>query len=290
MCKKGCQPSQVSHNTLWPRYKRTFTIKIKALQCYLELVKYLLPTDTSILTSSLSHGDLHAENIFVRPDKPSEVLGIIDWQSTQLLPLFDQARQPYFLDYSGPQVTELGPPELPNNFDQLDPTERRKAESLYLNMSLLALYRTLTHKTNKTFYRAMEFRETTSFDMLLLAQNLFIDGEALYLSRVVELEKEWPSLPEIQGRGNPAFPFHSPPPQELAAISEDVSGAIRGMEYMEDLRTALGDLWPEKGIVRHDQYDDVKMALRDAKRQTLDMLARTDDKRKAWETLWPFDN
>jgi hypothetical protein len=48
---------------------------------------------------------------------------------------------------------------------------------------------------------------------------------------------------------------------------KDAADAIRGMKYMEDLKTSVGDLWPEKGLVRRDQYYDMKLALRGAKKK-----------------------
>ncbi|KAL2865292.1 aminoglycoside phosphotransferase family protein [Aspergillus lucknowensis] len=171
-------------------YCRSRSKKIAALESYLRLVKYFLPTDPSIMTAFLWHPDLHAENIFVHPERPAEVLGIIDWQSSELLPLFDHARQPYFLDYDGPPSTGIDPPAFPEGFDKLDPAKKAEAQDLYLKMSLSALYRRFTYSNNITLFNAMEFRQTTSFEMLLLAQNLLIDGEALYRLRCLDLEKE----------------------------------------------------------------------------------------------------
>lgn len=238
--------------------------KIDALENYLRLVKFLLPLDKSISSAFLWHPDLHTENIFVHPQRPWEVLGIIDWQSSELLPLFDHSRQPYFLDHDGPSLTGLDPPAFPENFDQLDSTEQGKAQSLYLQMSLSALYRRFTHANNKRLFSAMEFRQTTSFEIMLLAQNLLIDGEALYQSRMLDLEKEWSSLPGVQALDNPPFPLQFSI-DKINSIEEDVSGTIRGMELMQSLKNSLGELWPEKGIVRPDQYDQVKRLLQHAK-------------------------
>ena len=196
-------------------------------------------TDPSITTSNIWHGDLHAENIFVNPDRPFEVAGIIDWQAIDLVPLFDHERQPYFLDYDGPRLKGLERPELPENFEELDLAERDQAKSLYLKMSLSALYRTLTHEQNNRLYRAMEFHFSSD---------------------------------------------------EIAAVTEDVNGAIRGIEHMQHVKGTVGDLWPEKGIVRHDQYDDAKEALRLAKQRTIDQFACNEQERAVWAAAWPFDD
>lgn len=42
------------------------------IDCYLALVKHLLPTDSSIKSSCLWHGDLHIENISVAPENSTD--------------------------------------------------------------------------------------------------------------------------------------------------------------------------------------------------------------------------
>ena len=71
--------------------------------------------DEFIPSACLWHPDFHADNIFVHPERPSEVLGIIDRQSCQVLPLFEHASQPYFLDYDGSSWTGLEPPVFPED-------------------------------------------------------------------------------------------------------------------------------------------------------------------------------
>ncbi|KAL4746589.1 hypothetical protein BDW72DRAFT_207203 [Aspergillus terricola var. indicus] len=270
-------------------YCRSRSKKIAALRNYLRLVKYLLPTDLSITSAFLWHPDLHAENIFVHPERPAEVLGIIDWQSTELLPLFDHARLPYFLDYDGPPPTGIDPPAFPDDFGKLDTAKKAEAQDLYLKMPLSALYRRFTYSNNIALFKAMEFQQTTSFEMLLLAQNLLIDGEALYQSRCLDLEKEWTALPGVQASGNPPFPLQFSA-DEIALINEDASGAIKGMELMRSLRQSLGQMWPDKGVVRPGQYDEVERLLDQAKVELIDQLAHSETEKVAWEEAWPFDS
>ncbi|KKZ65762.1 hypothetical protein EMCG_08437 [[Emmonsia] crescens] len=88
-------------------YRPSKAKKLEAARGHLKFVKYLLPEDQSIQTSHIWHNDLHVENIFVNPDDPSEILGFIDWQSTELAPLYDHTVEPYVLDYDGPRVEGL---------------------------------------------------------------------------------------------------------------------------------------------------------------------------------------
>lgn len=57
---------------------------------------------------------LHEENIF------GEVVGITDWQSSRLAPLFEHAGQSCFLDYEGPSLIGIERPRFPENVAQLD--------------------------------------------------------------------------------------------------------------------------------------------------------------------------
>jgi hypothetical protein len=58
------------------------------------------------------------QNFFVNPENPTQILGIIDWQSVSASPLFMQVTRSAFLDFDGPIPKELGkvspPPELRN--------------------------------------------------------------------------------------------------------------------------------------------------------------------------------
>lgn len=293
-CVKNLAHLPKSPLTLWGpgAYIPTRERKVAALENYLKLVKFVLPTDNSMLRSHLWHCDLHSENVYVNPDNPCEVVGLIDWQSTDILPLFDQARQPYFLDYVGPRLSGLERAVLPDNYAELSPEEQQQAMTLYLQMSLAALYRRLIHDRHNSLYRAMEFRETISFELLVLAQNLLVDGEAQYQALVAEFQStdRWAELPGVRAHGSPSFPCHFSP-DELTAVSKDAAAAIRGMNYMDQIKqTVGGDLWPERGVVRPDQYEDSKAALKAAKLQLFDQLELDEQQRAEWDLAWPFDD
>ena len=269
-------------------YQPTREKKLKALECYLAIVKYLLPTDESITSSCLWHSDLHVENIFVDATSPTHIVGIIDWQSTELAPLFHHARQPYLLDYDGPPIRGLERPRLPEHMAQLDPANQKKAKELFLNMSLSALYGTLVHKQNPRLYRAMEFQETPSFELLLLARNLLIDGEATYLAHIIDLEKTWAEPPGARARGCVPYPFQCSDKEKIEAEA-DVNGALRGMQAMRGVRDALGELFPARGIVRTERYEEARDALEQMKEQVLATFARDAREKSLWSEEWPFD-
>ena len=265
--------------------------KLKALQSYLTIAKYLLPVDRSVASSYLWHPDLHQENIFVKAENPSEVVAIIDWQSTELAPLFNQFRQPYFLDHGGPATQGFERPELPGNYDQLDDASQKKAMSLYLSQMLSSMYRILLHNEVPLLYRTWEYQQTASFDLLLIAQRLFIDGEAQYLASIIKLESAWSDLPGVLAQGSaPPYPL-SFSSAERAEIEADAKGAAEGMNLMRSVRDSVGeDLFPERGVVRVDQYQEAKNALQQMKQQVLEVYAHDEHERKLWEENWPFDD
>ena len=114
-CVKGMLRLPKSPITLrWPgTYIMCREQKLKALNSYLTVVKYLSPIDRPVTTSCLWHPDLHQENIFVNPEHSSDVVAI-SIGSRLREPLFNQVRQPYFLDYEGPPTQGLERPTLPS--------------------------------------------------------------------------------------------------------------------------------------------------------------------------------
>lgn len=139
-------------------YQPTKEKKLRALHCYLELIDRLLPEDRAVSSAHLWHGDLHVANIFVNPSRPTEVVGLIDWQSTEISPLYFHARQPHLMDYDGPPVLGLERPQSPKDLEKLEAGARKHAETLYLQQSLCSLYNTLTYHLNPKLYAAMEFQ------------------------------------------------------------------------------------------------------------------------------------
>jgi hypothetical protein len=136
-------------------YQPTRAKKLRALHYYLDILSQILPKDKRVSSAHLWHNDLHLVNIFVDPSEPTKVVGLIDWQSTELSPLYFHARQPHFIDYEGPPINGLERPQPRKGLDKLKLSARREAEALYLHQSLCLLYMTLTHHQNPRLYAAL---------------------------------------------------------------------------------------------------------------------------------------
>ncbi|KAG6188753.1 hypothetical protein E4U36_006301 [Claviceps purpurea] len=211
-------------------YQPTRKKKVTALECYLKLLKYLLPVDRSLGSSHLWHDDLHMRNIFVDQGNPPRIVGLIDWQSIELSPLYFQARQPHFIDYQGPRLHGLERPDLPPDFDDLQDDEKKAADSLYLDQMLCSMYRHIVYTNMPKVFDCLEFQRSMPFTLLLFARKILVEGEPTYMAAACELEKQWEKLPGAQGI---AFPLTFTP-TERRAIEADLQSAILGMKAMKN--------------------------------------------------------
>lgn len=240
----------------------------------MKLFTYLLPIDSRLRSSHIWHGDLHAGNIFVDPANPTKVVGLIDWQSIELAPLYFQARQPHFIDHQGPATYGLERPVMPLDFAQLNHNEKRNAQNLFLQQSLCALYRTIVHKQSPNIFECFVFQESMAFTLLLLARNILVDGEATYMAQVCELEDIWKTLPGTQGF---EFPL-SFSEAESRDIAMDMESARLGMVAMQRMRNSLGDLFPENGYVESSRHEEAVAALSRTRDRVLAEIAKSVNK------------
>jgi hypothetical protein len=130
---------------------------------------------------------------------------------------------------------------------------------------------------------------TATSNLISLGRRLYSLGEAHLMALLLDLEKEWASLSGVQARGNMPFPLSFAETQ-AAGIKEDMQLADKGIEMMQYMVKEFGDLWPEKGLVPHDQYDRVKSELRDAMERLVEYLQLSESERKEFSNLWPFDS
>lgn len=258
---------------------------MRALHCYLDILSQILPKDERISSAHLWHDDLHLGNIFVDPSEPTKVVGLVDWQSTELSPLYFHARQSHFIDYEGPPNNGLEPPQLRKDLGRLMISARRETEVLYLHQSLCSLYMSLTHHQNPRLYAALQFQDTKQYLLLLLARKILIDGEVSYLSKLAELESTWSDVSVDRLSACP-FAFSD---KDRDGIEADMEGFARGMEAMCLIRDSLGELFPEQGIIRPDQYDEALDALKQMREQVISTFAFDSREKEIWMKKWPFE-
>ncbi|KAG6123992.1 hypothetical protein E4U12_000338 [Claviceps purpurea] len=259
-------------------YQPTREKKVAALESYLKLLKYALPADRSLGSSHLWHDALHAGNIFVDPDNTSRIVGIIDWQSTDLSPLYFRSHQPPFMEHAGPQLHGLERPVWPPGYDNLKADAMRAADALFWDQTLCSLYRTLIYHRIPKIFKCFDLQKSTSSSLLHTAVRLSIDGEALHMAVACELEQEWETLPGTQG-----IPFPLPlTATDRENIDEDAMSAAVGIQAMQRIKRRLGRDFPLNGFVLHHKHKRVIDELSEA---TKEVLAEVEEIRRNLDRL-----
>ncbi|KAJ5971652.1 uncharacterized protein N7479_001570 [Penicillium vulpinum] len=253
--------------------------KVAALACYQKIVDALISKDTSVTNPYLCHNDLHYhdDNIFVDSDNPERITVIIDWQSCHISPLFNYNPDSALLDWDGlePETLDLAPrPTLSG----LPSEEISAAMRDYIVQNMFIGWRKLMHAKNPDLYRAIEFRKTSAYGLILLAHRMFEYGEAHFLSLLVD--------PGITG--DIPFPFEFSE-MDIERIKLDSDDAVAGTELLFEIKETMGDLWPDKGFIEHERYDECKAALDEIKAQILEQLAETDEEKAEYQRYWPFE-
>lgn len=252
-----------------PLYQPTLAKKLAAIEYYLQILASLLPDDPSLTRGYLGHDNLHHENIFVNAENPTEVLGMIDWQSIQITPPFDHCLDPSFIDYNGPDVGDnLEPLKMPENVRSLHGEEKAAAINQYLDRSVMVAWRRLVQGKNESQYRAIRFQRLIRGDLLHLSRRIFEPGEAHFGALLLDLRDEWTT----ECGSSPEFPLKFSE-QQVAEIEADTKRADLGIEVMRSVEQRLGELWPEKGVVEHERYDEAKAALRKMKAEIIDQYS-----------------
>lgn len=142
------------------------------------------------------------------------------------------------------------------------------------------------HAKNPDLHRVIEFRKTPAYGLIFLAHRMFEYGETHFQSLLVDLKDSWADLPAVAS--DVPFPFEFSK-ADIERIKMDSDGAIAGTDLVAEVKKALGDLWPDKGFIEHERYNDCKAALDKVQAQILEQLAETDEEKAEYRRYWPFD-
>lgn len=157
----------------------------------MKVYKYILPRIEPTHHPVLWHPDLHTNNIFVDPEDPAKITGIIDWQCAHLAPMFLQVRHPALLDFDGPLPESFKLPKLPHNCDQLTPQEQQDAQKLRSAQKLYCLYEIELLRQCREAGNALRGRDTVLTRIHGLVGSLFTDGEPIVLGYLMEVVDRW---------------------------------------------------------------------------------------------------
>lgn len=262
--------------------------KLSVLNDYLKVASCLLPTDSSVLSACLWHNDLHSDNIFVNPEKPTEITCLIDWQSAHIEPLLMQVGHPSFLDFEGPKPEGLEAPSLPPDFDGMNETQQRRAKSLLSEQSLYKAYEILSLQMNEKAYHALCHQKGLGCQIITFAGNLLQDGESLVKGQLMQAQREWQKLPRVRAGACPTCPLHFTHHDFVAQQVEEAKW-MEGLKLMTQILESLGTVdrgW--YGWVKAEHFALFKGRLNDVREEFLDDLSESEEDRQKWLSAWPF--
>lgn len=268
------------------QYQPSAGKKLAVLNDYLKVAPYLLPKNKGIHRSVLWHSDLHTDNIFVDPNDPVKIVGIIDWQSVHLSPLFLQARTPALLHFDGPLPDSLEI-NLPENFDSLGPEEQEQAKKVRSMQTLYKLYEVASFKTNPDAYQAILTSKTLGAQVTGMIGSLFSDGEPYVQGLLMAVQDKWEEL--LQGTeyvGSPCPLNYSSATREMQQV--EMRKWERSIELMDRFLQDIGAYAGWDGWVSHADYETMKSRLLGARGRFLDSHSKTAEERELWERVFPF--
>jgi hypothetical protein len=105
------------------------------------------------------------------------------------------------------------------------------------------------------------------------------------MSLLLDLKNDWTSIHSA----STAFPLDFTK-AKIAEIEEDVRKSEEGIRLMQVIERGFGDLWPEKGLVRNDQYERAKGKLYDAKVNIMGYLNLSEEEAREFNKYRPFDD
>ncbi|OAT11688.1 hypothetical protein BDBG_17551 [Blastomyces gilchristii SLH14081] len=257
-----------------PLYQPTTQKKFAALGYYFQILEPLLCENSLPTDGHLWHNDLHHENIFVDPEDP----------------LFDHCVDPCFLNYNGPDVGDnLGRPAMPESIKSLQGEEKTAALNEFLNKALMIAWRSLVRSKNPEQYRMTRLQQSPSANLLHLSRRIFELGEAHFCALLLDLQHEWRENSQSNSNAR-RFPLTFTEP-ETNEIEADMRRADLGIKLMKDIERDLGNLCPEKGVMEHENYEQVKALLKERKEELIAQYCTLP----GWDTAvfeqpWPFDD
>ncbi|KAJ8508378.1 hypothetical protein ONZ45_g9344 [Pleurotus djamor] len=160
---------------------------IKNLQRYIRMVPPLIPNDRSLQEFCTRHPDLQPSNIMVSTSPESgqlEIVSLLDWQHTPILPRFLLAGIPERLqNYDDPVSQNLIPPSFPLNADKMEESELMEAVGLHHARLVHFHYAKATEELNKIHHDAL------SDSVSMFTRRLFFQAGAPWEAETHELKE-----------------------------------------------------------------------------------------------------
>ena len=245
---------------------------ISLLRRYLQIAPHLSPAP---FRTSLSHPDLHLDNIFVDPDT-KKITCIIDWQSASV-------SEP-FLQHSIPRMLIPINPYSPG--EQLESASKKpKArEDSNETLDLLSHYQNLSRRKNEQRWAAINLHNRSLLTELLSSicgawsrNDIFSFRHAL-----VHVVARWK---EVAAATTPC-PIHFTE-HELKLHDDELELAEGLGEVLHQLQN--DNLIPLGGMVLRENYEQAMHINNNVREMFVDM-AESESQRILYSRIWPYQD
>lgn len=246
---------------------------ISLLRQYLTLTPYFLPESTKTdQVKTLSHPDLHLDNIFVNPDT-KRITHIIDWQSAAISDVFLQHRLPRMFE-----------PLKPTEAGKTAPENQQTINDKICNANFMTqYYERLVKERNP---RRSAILDEDHLPIRTKPVSLVTgswEREDLFSFRhsLINIAAHWSSLAGVIG---------TPCPFDLSA--EEYARHESEMELLEGLSAIIHQLHdqnliPLGGMVKREYFEGVQKVNARCKQWLID-LGDSDRQRELHAKVWPY--
>ncbi|GFN14055.1 uncharacterized protein AtWU_03855 [Aspergillus tubingensis] len=228
--------------------------------------------------SAVWHTDLHLGNIFVCPDDPTTIEGIIDWQSAEAAPLIIQARFPEFLRPPKGYRSGTNVPKLPDNFDELGPDEKESAKAEHTLAIQSKYYEISCRAHNKPVFNAIALDQCLwePFTRCQLPSN----GSLVPLrNSLIRIAENW----ELLGlSGSSPFQFNE---EELKRHDEQVQFYEDSLSLWDLIKEQLGT--DNSGWIHSEDWESVNEMNKYLYNMFIDTMSEEISAEEAAKR-WPF--
>ena len=256
---------------------------IENLERYLLITPSLVPKNSAFRDFRIYHPDLQPSNIIVSTPSDSnqlEIVGLLDWQHTSILPLYLFASIPGCLqNYDDPVSQALIPPSLPTNMNELDQHEQSCAMGVYHARLVHFLYVKNTEKYNKLYHDAMSDLVSMFMIRLFNLAGAPWEGETHALkTTLIQATEIWEMLTEEDKPCPIVFePEDLHKTKELSAKLQVADENFEGLRSMIDFET---ETW-----VTNEHYTMAKDLAEKLKLRILKVIPE-EDVRAKFEENW----
>ncbi|KAG6328179.1 hypothetical protein ID866_10910 [Astraeus odoratus] len=259
---------------------------VQNLHRYLLLAPSLVPTSPGLRQFCIRHPDFRQGNVFVAksPDSGWRVVSLFDWQHTTISPLF-LADLPKFLLYDGGPISQSAtPPSRPENFDDLDETERTAAEEAYRSRLVYYHYFKDTEELNRLHYATLTDPYCALRSRLFTYASSPWEGETLELkAALIEATQMWRAL---TGKDTPCpVAFDADDVRETMELEKVQAYADKGFNVLQGML----ELGPEGWVPTTDRYEKAVALSKQMKEEGLADAISESEKVEIMEH-WPWDD